>query len=77
MPEPQARVFVVDDGASVREAVDSLTRSVGLRVETFASVQEFLACPRADMPSCGVILIQASSAAQCSGKVAVLSNSPP
>ena len=55
MPEPQARVFVVDDGASVREAVDSLTRSVGLRVETFASVQEFLACPRADMPSCVVL----------------------
>ena len=30
-------------------------RSVGLRVETFAAVQEFLARPRADMPSCVVL----------------------
>src|SRR5215475_5013825 len=44
------RVYVVDDDASVREAVGSLIRSAGLRVETFASAQEFLASPRADVP---------------------------
>ena len=41
----------MDDDVAVHETVDSLMRSVGLRVETFAAVQEFLACPRADMPS--------------------------
>ena len=35
-------VFVVDDDLSVREALSSLIRSVGLRVETYASAAEFL-----------------------------------
>ena len=55
MAEPQAMVFVVDDDASGREAGDSLRRLVGLRVEPFAAAQEFLACPRGDMPSCVVL----------------------
>jgi FixJ family two-component response regulator len=55
MAEPTAIVFVVDDDVSVREALGSLIRSAGLRVETFASAQEFLACPRADVPSCLVL----------------------
>jgi FixJ family two-component response regulator len=36
-------VFVVDDDASVREALSSLIRSIRLRVEAFASAREFLA----------------------------------
>ncbi len=36
-----AMVYVVDDDASMREAVSMLLRSVGLRVELFASAQEF------------------------------------
>jgi DNA-binding NtrC family response regulator len=48
----------VDDDASVREALGSLIRSAGLRVETFASAQEFLANPRADVPSCLVLDVQ-------------------
>jgi len=36
-PTDRSVVFVVDDDASVREALDSLIRSVGLRVETFSS----------------------------------------
>src|SRR5215813_3786466 len=48
-------IYVVDDDASVREALGSLIRSVGLEVETFASAQEFLASPRADVPSCLVL----------------------
>jgi FixJ family two-component response regulator len=34
-------VFVIDDDASVRAALSSLVRSVGLRVEVFASASEF------------------------------------
>ena len=58
MPEPAEIVLVVDDDVSVREALGSLIRSAGLRVETFASAQEFLARPRADVPSCLVLDVQ-------------------
>lgn len=36
------RVFVIDDDAGVRQMISRMARSVGLRVETYASVQEFL-----------------------------------
>ena len=52
MTEPDAIVFVVDDDMSVREGLEGLIRSAGLRAETFASAQEFLARPLADLPSC-------------------------
>src|SRR5215471_14009735 len=55
MTEPEAIVFVVDDDESVRESLGGLIRSAGLRVETFASAQQFLAGPRADAPSCLVL----------------------
>ena len=55
MPESDAIVFVVDDDVSVREALESLVRSAQLKVETFASAQEFLAHPRPDVPSCLVL----------------------
>jgi len=48
-------VFVVDDDESVREALKSLLRSVGLRVEVFASAPEFLARPRSEGPACLVL----------------------
>jgi RNA polymerase sigma factor (sigma-70 family) len=48
-------VIVVDDDPSVREALESLLRSVGLRVVTFGSVQDFLAADRPDGPSCLVL----------------------
>src|SRR3989454_3251414 len=48
-------VYVVDDDASVREAVESLIRSAGFSVRTFASAHEFLASPRAEVPSCLVL----------------------
>jgi len=35
-------VAVVDDDISVRESLDSLIRSVGMRVRVFASAEEFL-----------------------------------
>ena len=55
MTEPEAIVFVVDDDESVRESLGGLIRSAGLRVQTFASAQQFLACPRTDAPSCLVL----------------------
>ena len=55
MTEPDAIVFVVDDNAPVREAVTGLLKSVGLRVQTFASAQEFLAAQRPDAPACLVL----------------------
>lgn len=55
MTEPDAIVFVVDDNAPVREAVTGLLKSVGLRVETFASAQGFLAAERPDAPACLVL----------------------
>jgi FixJ family two-component response regulator len=41
-PRPQSTVFVVDDDASLREALKSLLRSVDLRVEVFGSGADFL-----------------------------------
>ena len=55
MRAPEAIVFVVDDDASVRDALASLIRSAGLTVQTFASALEFLAHPRPDVPSCLVL----------------------
>jgi FixJ family two-component response regulator len=48
-------VFVVDDDPAVREALQSLLRSVGLRVELFDSVPAFLAAKKPDVPSCLVL----------------------
>ena len=51
-------VLVVDDDPAIRQALQSLIRSVGLRVETFASAQEFHARRRSDAPSCLVLDVQ-------------------
>jgi len=48
-------VFVVDDDISVRESLELLIRTEGWEPETFASAQEFLARPRALVPSCLVL----------------------
>lgn len=42
MSPREALVHVVDDDLSMREAVSSLLRSFGLRVQTYASANEFL-----------------------------------
>jgi FixJ family two-component response regulator len=55
MTEGTAIVFVVDDDESVRKAMESLLRSVGLRVETFPSAHAFLEARRADLPGCLVL----------------------
>ncbi|WP_434559002.1 response regulator transcription factor [Pseudomonas sp. D2-30] len=48
-------VFVLDDDASIRCALSNLLRSVGMRVETFASTAEFLQRPKPDCASCLVL----------------------
>ena len=51
--EPVA--FIVDDDAGLRESLGSLLRSIGLRVELFASVTEFMNHPRPETVSCLVL----------------------
>jgi FixJ family two-component response regulator len=51
----QSTVYVVDDDAGVRRALSNLVRSVGLRVEVFASAAEFLAAKRPDAPACLIL----------------------
>jgi FixJ family two-component response regulator len=48
-------VFVVDDDASVRDALSNLLESVGIRVQVFSSSEEFCNSPRPDVPSCLVL----------------------
>jgi RNA polymerase sigma factor (sigma-70 family) len=53
--EEQPVVFVIDDDGMVRDAVKDLLRSVGLRVESFGSAQDFLQSKRSDAPGCIVL----------------------
>ena len=53
--DADAIVFVIDDDESIRESLKSLMRSVGLRVETFASADEFLQGARPDVPACLIL----------------------
>jgi FixJ family two-component response regulator len=55
MMDAEALVFVVDDDAPMRESLQNLLQSVGLRVEVFASAQEFLRSTRPDVPGCLVL----------------------
>ena len=51
-------VIVVDDDPSLREALSSLLRSVGLRVELFGSAPELLQTKLPDVASCLVLDIR-------------------
>jgi FixJ family two-component response regulator len=53
--EDQPVVFVIDDSPSVRDALDSLIRSVHLNVQSFGSTEEFLLFKRPDAPGCIVL----------------------
>jgi FixJ family two-component response regulator len=61
MPEPResdALIAIVDDDPSVRKGLERLIRSVGWKVETFASAQEFLSRPLTEAPGCLVLDLQ-------------------
>jgi FixJ family two-component response regulator len=48
-------VFVVEDDAAVRDALSSLIRSVGMRVEVYSSAREFLHAKMPDVAACLVL----------------------
>jgi FixJ family two-component response regulator len=52
---PAPVVFVIDDDALVREAIQGMLKSVGLHSETFRTPQEFLRSQRPDGPCCLVL----------------------
>jgi FixJ family two-component response regulator len=53
--EEQGIVFVVDDDPSVRAALEDLLGSIGLNVQSFRTVQEFLDTKRPDAAGCIVL----------------------
>jgi FixJ family two-component response regulator len=48
-------VYIVDDDKGIRLSLGALMRSVGLRVETFESPDEFLRFPHSAGPSCLIL----------------------
>jgi FixJ family two-component response regulator/DNA-binding winged helix-turn-helix (wHTH) protein len=48
-------VDVIDDDPDIRDALRGLLRAVGLRVESFASVEEFLDSAPPDLPGCLIL----------------------
>jgi FixJ family two-component response regulator len=53
--QSQDTVIVIDDDSSVREALESLLRSVGLLVRTHGTVADFLKAPATEGPTCLVL----------------------
>jgi FixJ family two-component response regulator len=54
-PADDATVFVIDDDARMRAAMERLLKSIGLRVESFAAPKDFLVRKLPDGPSCLVL----------------------
>src|SRR6202035_2885684 len=52
---PPRHISIVDDDASIREALKSLMRSVRFNVDAFASAEEFLASKRVDDTACLIL----------------------
>jgi len=48
-------VFIIDDDRGMRQAVQDLVESVGLRAESYATGEEFLSRQRSGNPSCLVL----------------------
>jgi len=55
MTDDQPFVFIIDDDASVRTGLKDLLCSVGLRVESFGSTEEFLRSTLVDAPGCIIL----------------------
>lgn len=55
MKEQDPIVFVIDDDELIRDGIQSLIRSIGLRAETFASARDFMLAKRPDAPACLVL----------------------
>jgi FixJ family two-component response regulator len=52
---PPRRISIVDDDASIREALKSLMRSIRFNVEAFGSAEEFLASESLDDTACLIL----------------------
>ena len=52
---PTSLISIVDDDASIREALKSLMRSVRFSVDAFASAEEFLASERLNHTACLIL----------------------
>ena len=52
---PTELVFVIDDDASMREAISRLLHAIGLTIRTFGSAREFLGTRLPDIPACVVL----------------------
>ena len=48
-------ISIVDDDASIRQALDGLLRSIGLRAATFASAEEFLGSEHRRRTACLIL----------------------
>jgi FixJ family two-component response regulator len=48
-------VFVIDDDAAVRESIQGLLKSAGLRSESFGTAEDFIRSKQTDGPSCLVL----------------------
>jgi len=48
-------VYVVDDDAGVREALDAMLTSAGMGVVTCASAGDYFRAPKTDLPSCLIL----------------------
>jgi FixJ family two-component response regulator len=55
MPERNPTVLVVDDDLQMRDSVGQLLRSLGMEVQLFASVSDFLNSDKPDGPTCLVL----------------------
>ena len=58
MKQHEEVVFVVDDDASVREAIGELLESAGWRAETFATATAYIACSKPDLPACLILDVE-------------------
>jgi FixJ family two-component response regulator len=54
-PAGSPTVFVIDDDADVRAAIQGMLKSVGLRSQSFGTAQEFLRSKQPDGPTCLVL----------------------
>ena len=48
-------VFIIDDDRGMRQAVQDLVESIGLRAEAFATAEQFMRSQRTGDPSCLVL----------------------
>jgi FixJ family two-component response regulator len=51
----EAVVHIIDDDASLRDALASLFRSVGLKIHSYGSARDFIDAPRLDVLGCIVL----------------------